>query len=283
MCLLKMRALGCNSFHIGGGEPFLKPDSLSQVLQIAGKLKMYVEYVETNSSWFHNSDAAIKLLRELGSKGLETCLISISPFHNEFIPFYKVKGVIDACYRTGVKIFPWIYEFYDYVNSFDDRSAHQLSEYRQKFGDEYISSAAWHYHLSIRGRALNLLRPWQIKFSAGEIVEASRGGCRELADTGHFHMDLFSNYVPGLCAGLSIQVEDLGKQLDPQKYNFLTALFAEGIGKLFNIAQDEYGFTPRPEYTSKCDLCTDIRSFLVTQKSIDTPDLQPLEHYRFGY
>jgi len=29
--LLKVKGLGCNSIHIGGGEPFLKPDELEMV------------------------------------------------------------------------------------------------------------------------------------------------------------------------------------------------------------------------------------------------------------
>ena len=45
-----VRALGCRSVHIGGGEPLLRPDKLKRVLDIAAEVDVSVEYVETNSS-----------------------------------------------------------------------------------------------------------------------------------------------------------------------------------------------------------------------------------------
>jgi len=44
-----VRALGCRSVHIGGGEPLLKPDQLCCVLEIVNATGIRVDYVETNS------------------------------------------------------------------------------------------------------------------------------------------------------------------------------------------------------------------------------------------
>ena len=89
--LQTVRSLGCRSVHIGGGEPLLRPDKLGSVLEIAAHVGVSVEYVETNSSWFQEKKFAEDLLIRLRKQGLNTLLVSISPFHNERIPFSKVK------------------------------------------------------------------------------------------------------------------------------------------------------------------------------------------------
>ena len=106
--LVAIRSLGCRSVHIGDGEPLLKPDELCTVLDIASEVGVSVEYVETNSSWFRDIESAKALLSQLREKGLLTLLVSISPFHNEQIPFSRVQGVIEAARLVGIGIFPWI-------------------------------------------------------------------------------------------------------------------------------------------------------------------------------
>ena len=110
-------ALGCRSMHIGGGEPFLDLDGLRQVLMAARTEGMGIDYIETNSSWFRDEDAAVALLRDLRRLDCDTLLVSIDPFHNAHIPFRKVKGVMRACRRAGMGIFPWMMEFYDEVDA----------------------------------------------------------------------------------------------------------------------------------------------------------------------
>ena len=60
--LKAVRALGCRSVHIGGGEPLLRPEKLAVVLEIAETQGVSVEYVETNSSWFQDADTATAML-----------------------------------------------------------------------------------------------------------------------------------------------------------------------------------------------------------------------------
>ncbi len=277
--LKKIKSLGCHSIHIGGGEPFLNLDGLYRVLEIARQIGVSIEYVETNSSWFKDVDSAVDILAQLQRRGVGTLLISISPFHNEYIPFFKVKGVMAACRRSGMGIFPWINDFYDEIDVFDDRRAHKLQEYTERYGEHYIPQAAYRYYLAIRGRALNLLRPYQQARPLADILEASSAGCHELSDVSHFHLDPYGNYIPGLCAGLSIRRHDLGHPLKREDYPFLTALYSQGIKALLQIAKEEYGFTPKEQYLSKCDVCQDIRRFLVLEKTMTSPDLQPRGFY----
>ena len=136
--LKKVPRLGCRSVHIGGGEPLLRPDKLTTVLEIADDLGVSVDYVETNSSWFKDPDSATDLLLRLRKHGLNTLLISISPFHNESIPFFKVKGVIEAGQRAGVGIFPWVTDFVSDLSQFDPGQTHSLEEYYQIFSRDYL-------------------------------------------------------------------------------------------------------------------------------------------------
>jgi hypothetical protein len=275
--------LGCRGVHIGGGEPLLRPDALIDVLNVAREIGVHVEYVETNSSWFRTHDEACAVLERLAESGLHTLLVSISPFHNEYIPLYKVKGVIKACQHTGISVFPWISDFLSDLSAFDDQQPHSLEEYEERFGDHYCANLPRRYWISSGGRALDTFGQYAPKRPAADIVAANRRGCSELAEVSHFHIDLYGNYVPGLCAGLAIRTEDLGKSLSENEYPILSRLYAEGIGEFLTYATQEFGFTPNDAgYALKCDLCYDIRRFLVREQHVDSPELQPRGHYLYG-
>jgi len=277
-----IRKLGCRAIHIGGGEPLLRPDNLAEVLTIASGVGVAVEYVETNASWFRTLDETGALLRSLRASGLTTLLVSISPFHNEYIPLYKVKGVLEACRQTGIAVFPWIAEFIADLSVFDERRPHQLEEYQQHFGHDYLARLPRRYWISPGGRALQTFAQFAPRRTLAEIVAAHPHGCSELAETGHFHLDPDGNYIPGLCAGLAIRRDDLGAPLSPAAYPLLTRLYAEGIGALAACAADQYGFTAAEAgYTSKCELCYEIRRYLVVERGVASPELQPAGHYRY--
>ncbi|MBN2123800.1 MAG: radical SAM protein [Deltaproteobacteria bacterium] len=277
--LEKIRDLGCRSVHIGGGEPFLDPEGLKAVVEATLAGGVDIEYVETNSSWYRDPHSARELLGELRGLGLRTLLVSMSPFHNEHIPFRKVKGVLEACRAAGMGVFPWIPEFYPEIDALDERIPHSLGEYEERYGGEYLGRIPSRYWVHFGGRAIGTFRRVLGSRPATEILAVNRGGCRELLNVGHFHFDLYGNYIPGLCSGLGIFCEDMGRPLDREKYPLLNTLFREGIGGLLDVASREYGYAPGSRYMSKCDLCLDIRRHLVLEKGIDSPELQPREFY----
>jgi hypothetical protein len=277
--LQKVKDLGCHSVHIGGGEPFLNLDGLGEVIEVARSMSVDIEYVETNSSWFKGKESTLEVLSNLREKGLSTLLISMSPFHNEHIPFYKVKGVIEACKETQVNILPWIWQFYPEIEAFDDRTTHGLSAYENKYGENYLARIPSRYWIHFGGRALKTFARVYDSKDYREIVAASKRGCSELSDVSHFHIDLFGNYIPGLCSGLAIRYEDLGKRLAKEEYPFLTTLYQSGIEGFLHLAKNDYGFKPSREYLSKCDLCFDIRKYLVLQVGVSSRELQPEGFY----
>jgi hypothetical protein len=46
------------------------------------------------------------------------------------------------------------------------------------------------------------------------------------------------------------------------------------------MARTQYGYETQKCFTTKCDLCTDIRLFLVIDCGVDSPELQPEGFYR---
>lgn len=277
--LERIKRLGCDSVHIGGGEPFLNLDGLKMVLEVFHSAQVSTEYVETNSSWFRGRESASEILSSLRKRGLSTLLISMSPFHNEHIPFYKVKGVIAACREANINVFPWIADFYPEIDGFDDRTTHTLSEYQSKYGGDYLSKIPSRYWVHFGGRALKTFSRVYGTMDCCEILSSNTGGCGELMDVSHFHIDLFGNYIPGLCSGLTINSADLGEGLSPQDYPFLTTLYRKGIEGFFDLAASRFGFLPSRDYMSKCDLCADIRRYLVLERNIDSRELQPTGFY----
>ncbi len=275
----KIKSLGCFSIHIGGGEPLLQPDRLAETLEIADEEGINIEYVETNSSWFREETSTIQLLKRLKESGLTMLLISISPFHNQYIPFYKVKGVINASRKAGVAIFAWIEEFYHEIDRFSDKETHHLDEYRQMFGEDYVKMIPGRYWVHLGGRAIQTYRD-VFELKSLDVILENTAGCHELTDTSHFHVDLFDNYIPGLCSGLSVRIDDLGKELISDVYPIISILYREGIKGFYEYAKSEYQFRPAEKYLNKCHLCNDIRSYLVLGKKLRSTELQPEEYYQ---
>ena len=83
-----------------------------------------------------------------------------------------------------------------------------------------------------------------------------------------------------MCSGLAIARDDLGKPLAEDKYLLLNVLNAKGISGLLGFASREYRFEPRQAgYINKCDLCTEIRFFLVKEGYDLSKELCPGEFY----
>lgn len=276
--LEKIRALGCRAVHVGGGEPFLNPDGLLRVLEVAREAGVRIEYVETNSSWYQDLDSAVARLRELKARGLETLLVSISPFHNEHIPFQKVKGVIEACRMTRLAAFPWVSDFYRELDAFDPANTHRLQEYEERFGVDYLGKIPARYWIHFGGRAVQTFAPILKAYDCAAILSLNRRGCRELQDVTHFHLDLFGNYIPGLCSGLAFRRDDLGTAITAAKYPLLARLHETGINGLFEAGREQ-GFEATGCYLNKCHLCLDIRQYLVMDRQLEFPELAPLGFY----
>ncbi|MFO7295555.1 MAG: radical SAM protein [Clostridia bacterium] len=275
-----LKGLGCRSVHIGGGEPLLRPDKILAVLEVAKKNGVHIEYIETNASWYKDEASTHAILKDLKRCGVHTLLISIDPYHNEHIPFWKVKALMAACSKAGIEVFPWLMDFWPDIEAMDDSKPHSLDEYVQLFGRDYLLRLAKRYGLNLKGRALKTYRPMMKKQPFEQVLRQSRP-CRLLSGVYHFHVDLYGNFVPQSCPGLSIPLKELVRGADPGRYRVFYALETEGVKGLVELAMKEYGFEPQAEYAGDCDLCYDIRNYLVLERGLDLPDLKPEGHYRY--
>jgi len=275
-----LKKLGCYSIHIGGGEPLLKPDKILDVLGVAQRNNIGIEYIETNSSWYKDETSAKAVLRELKNHGVRTLLISIDPYHNEYIPFWKVKALIRTCSEAKMNVFPWLMEFWNEVDAMDDHSSHSLDEYARLFGQDYPVKLLNRYGLNLKGRAFMTYKPMMKRQAFDKILKESKP-CKLLSGIYHFHVDLYGNFIPQSCPGLSIPLKELVNGADTDKYRIFNCLESAGIGSFVELAKKEYNYTPKAEYAGKCDLCYDIRNYLVLELGLDLPDLKPEGHYKY--
>lgn len=278
--LQKVASLGVSSMHIGGGEPLLDEDALVAVLDVCQECGIAIDYIETNSSWYRDHASAVQTIERLLAHGCDTLLISISPFHAEYIAFKKVRGVLEACRETGMRIFPWTTEYVPEISRLDENKPHKFAEFKAVFGDDFVKRIPSRYSLNLNGRALDTFRDLMPAVPVERILSETRRPCGEMWQNSHFHIDLHGNFVFTACVGMACRVDDLGHPLSCQKYPWTNLLHNEGLPALCRTAQRDHGFTPQKTYLNKCDLCQDIRRHLVIEKKIDSPDLQPIGYYK---
>ena len=277
--LAAIKRQGCNSIHIGGGEPFLNRAGLIDVAGWCSEERVAVEYIETNAGWINDEDDASKTLHSLMELGIHTLLVSMSPFHNEFIPWRKTKSLVALCKKLGMSVFPWVEEFAGDIGALPENVPHRIDEYEELFGPGYLENLPSRYWISMRGRAVETYKSFHETLRAEDIVASWSDPCTELLDTSHFHVDLFGNYIPGICSGLAIDVDDLDVQINSQRYQFFTTLMEQGIGGLYGFAVDKFGYTAKDGYFHKCELCYDIRRHIAFTVDPVPRDISPVELY----
>jgi hypothetical protein len=278
--LKKAVNLGCRSIHIGGGEPFLNLNGLYRVLEIMQEEGVSLDYLETNASWFKDSASCQAVMGELKERGCSTVMVSVCPFHNEFIPLVKMEGVIEACQETNMGLFLWQEQYYRHLSALDKNKTHSFEELEEIWGRNYFLKAGKRFGLTMNGRALVSYRPYLPSKRAAEIIKENPQGCEELERTSHFHLDLDGNFIPPGCVGITVAHEDLGEELNPENYPHFLALRNSGVGELFDLVKNK-GFKEKESgYASKCDLCEDMRRYLLDQGlSQKTKDIGPAEYY----
>lgn len=263
-------------FHIGGGEPFLDLPRLRRVVRGLTERGLTVEYVETNALWVQDRQTAEQVLRDLAEDGLPCVLVSLSPFHAEYIPLSRTMALIAAARAAlprGALV--WMPHFLGDIAPYDRDRPIDLDAHLRRHGEAYARDLAAQYALVPGGRAGRFLHAWGQRVPWERLRSASP--CRRrLVDTTHFHVDLEGNYLPGLCAGLRIPFHEVPGPVDLDRYPVLRALVEGGVGALVDLAHWEAGFVPRDTYASACDLCGHARSFLVP---LDYREIGPADFY----
>ena len=277
--LQKLKEFGCKSVHLEGGEPFLYPNELIRAVKQINQSSIYLEHIVTNGSWYQNQKNTREILKELKQNGLRRLLLKVSPFQNENIPLNKVNKVAHVAEELGINVMIWDNEIYPEVASFDISKTHSLHKYLKKFGPDYMKKLAECFNVTFAGRTFTAYEKYLNKYTVTDLLLSNKGCLSSFQTQHHFHVDLFGNFIFSHTNGLAINIKDLGKPIDPRKYPYLSILINGGINSLYKLATNKYGFKAKTEYISKCHLCYEVRKFLVTEKGIVSPYLQPVEFY----
>ncbi len=263
---------GTSSVHIGGGEPFLHFPSLCLTVEALARHGIGIDYIETNGFWAVKDDFIRDRLRTLRDLGVDTVMVSVDPFHIEYVPLERVLLLCHILEEEGFDYFLWQQRFLKKLLKLDLTKTHTPEELQKLLGERYVTDTAAEYGLGMNGRALAI---------AGEIYEKkpieaflNHPPCQKILRPQHCHLDLYGNAVPSGCPGLSAEAEDyLHERISPAKYPVFSRLTTGGLRALYQYAT-ENGFHPDPAgYPTACAVCYAIRSYLI--KNVPTPDLSP--------
>jgi hypothetical protein len=259
------------ALHIGGGEPLLEYDVLIDTLQEIKNLDLHLEYVETNGKLLTTSSGT-EMIKNLKHEGLGCILLSISPFHNEFMSLndnrIAYENIVNVFGQHG--IFPWHPSYYHYLERACPEKTVPFDEYASMFSKREIEDQLTGIiYLHPGGKAAFVFADYINKYPASSFFEKN---CkRECSSPVHVHIDYMGNYIAGFCAGLAlgnrsgIDLENLySRGIDTGDYPVLDAVINSNLGRLYRHAKerdfpvDEHTKT----YSSPCHLCLHIRTYL---------------------
>lgn len=269
--------------HLAGGEPFLRPDAVFLAIKKIKEYRLPLDYVETNAFWCRKESETEAIFSQANQLGLRAILISASPFHVEFIPMDRVNRAVEI----GRKIFGpqgvLIYTeyFYNELQALEPEYSYSFTDYLRVVGREHAAlRIAQEYSLIPNGRAAVRLVDLYQRYSASHFFSAS---CeKELTSPFHLHIDLYGNYIAGLCAGISLgnafDLDRLFAGVELENHLFLSHI-TKGMESLYCWAVEQFDYEELQEgYIAKCHLCLDIRRHIV-KRGIHFKELAPLEFY----
>ena len=90
-------------FDLTGGEPFLDFELLTEVVAFGAQLGGSVSCV-TNAYWARTSEIALSRLATLQQAGLDLLAVSVSRFHQQFVPVQRVQFVLAAAAELAIDV-----------------------------------------------------------------------------------------------------------------------------------------------------------------------------------
>lgn len=280
----RLSQAGVASVHIGGGEPFLRFDTLCQVLSALKKHHVGIDYIETNAFWCKDRETVAQRLKTLRGLGADTVMASVDPFHIEFVPLERPLLLVKTLQELNMGYFVWQERFLRRLLALDIHKTHSPEELRAVLGENYVAETAQEYGLGMNGRALRIAREIFPLRPARE--QAEKSPCKRLLSGRHCHVDLYENIIT--CPGISIAFEDFleatapkttakARVRDPEAYPVVSRLLSGGPAALLEYGLEK-GFEPNASgYASKCDLCFQLRKHLLS--AAPSPDIGPACFY----
>jgi len=149
---------GTSSVHIGGGEPFINFSALCSLICALNRYGIGVDYIETNAFWTKEEPIIRERLSKLKSLGVTTIMVSVDPFHIEFVPLERPIRLCQIMNDMGFDYFIWQDR---YLRRFlrlgiDKSKTYTQEELQEILGKDYITDTASEYGLGMNGRALTI-------------------------------------------------------------------------------------------------------------------------------
>jgi len=273
-----LREAGTFSVHIGGGEPFMNFDALCTLIRALTREGIAIDYIETNAFWCSDEAFVQKRLDTLKELGASAVMVSVDPFHIEYVPLERPLLLCRLLQKNGFDYFIWQEKFLRRLMKLDRTKCYTGEELKEVLGENYIEDTAAEYGLGMNGRALAIAEKLYPKRKAEDwlISEA----CPSILRTRHCHFDLYGNVIPSGCPGISAEARDyLTGNITEEKYPVLSHLAKGGVRALYKYAKEK-GFTEAEDgYPSRCSLCFAIRAFLLEREN-PSQDLSPVCFYK---
>lgn len=267
-----------HGLHFTGGEPFMNFDLLLRATEMAEEMQIPSLFVETNCSWCVSDETTQEKLRRLEEAGLRGILISVNPFYAEYVPFECTERCIRISrevFGRGVAVYQEAY--YRRFKRLGVQGTLSLEEYLEMTQGE---SLAERVELFLQGRAACRLREFYPAYPASTFFGQP---CRPpFLRNWHNHFDNYGNLIPGYCGGISLgswrDLDALTQEgIDLDQRPVLRFLVDEDVEGLLGFAKG-LGYGEREGgYISKCDVCLDVRRFLVSHGGF--AELRPRAFY----
>ncbi len=257
------------SFDLTGGEPFLDFDSLVEIVSHGARLGAQVSCV-TNAYWSRTDDIARARLSLLQRAGLTALSVSVSRFHQRFVPIQLVRRTLATANELGIRT-----ELKGAVTNGDLAPDGCLAEWRESLDADSVSIFPVLPHLR-EGESLpdeEYFRQPGLPFHRcpGDVVTVDPGGsarsCCTLGNLGEF-------LVVGNIHRMPLrQIHETFKAAEKQRIlresgpiEFARGAIAAGLGDRL-----------RKAYAGPCDLCLHIQSDPrlreVAERMASRPDL----------
>lgn len=255
-----------HGLHFTGGEPFMNFPLLLRAVEMAHELGIPSLFVETNGYWCRDDEIARERLNALRAAGCRGILVSVNPFYAEYVPFERTERCIRASGEVfGRNVMVYQAEYYARFKELGVQGRMSLDEYQQRAGGERLAERV---ELFLMGRAARRLRDLYPTYPARRFFGQP---CRPHFLRGwHNHFDNYGHLVAGYCGGISLgswfDLDELIEEgIDLDEHPVLGYLVAEDIAGLLHFGRGLGYEPPSSGYLSKCDLCLDLRTYLVAR------------------
>lgn len=256
-----LKRAGTTSVHVGGGEPFIHFEGLCTLIKALNQNRVGVDYIETNAFWAKDEDFARKRLEKLKKLGVGTIMVSVDPYHIEFIPLERPLRLCSLLDEYGFDYFIWQQKFLKRLMQLDISKTHTKEELASVLGKDYLTETASEYGLGINGRALSFAKELYPRKNAEYFATDEK--CPSLSVPHHCHIDLYGMAIPSRCTGICAKAEDyLEGNIDKERYPVFSSLLSGGTKELYEYAKQK-GFVPAKQgYPTRCAFCYDLRAYL---------------------